>query len=427
MGPKRVLIFPAGTEIAFEIHNALKYSKFVELYAANSTPSHAEFVFERCVCDLPFEKEPGFVDALNKLIQKWGIEYIYPAHDSACLTLMREAANLNAEVISSPLDTVEICRSKNKTFNYFEGEVFIPKHYRSIDEIKEYPVFAKPSIGQGAVGAKTIRSPEELKELLSSEKEFVICDYLPGDEYTVDCFTDKHRELRVCHPRKRERIKTGIAVRSSLIPLDKEIKTIAERINSKLVFNGAWFFQIKKTENGEYRLMEVSPRIPGTMGTSRNLGINYPLLTLYNMWGYDIDIIDNGLDITLDRAFISRYMTNVKYQKVYMDFDDTLYFGNRVNVMMVAFLYQCNNKGIPVILLTKHSGDISVSLKKLKISEFLFSEIIHIGQGEDKSKYIDADGILIDDSFIERQNARNKVGISVYDLDMVESLIDWKL
>lgn len=29
---KRVLIFPAGTEIAFEIVNALKYSKFVEIY-----------------------------------------------------------------------------------------------------------------------------------------------------------------------------------------------------------------------------------------------------------------------------------------------------------------------------------------------------------------------------------------------------------
>ena len=45
MIPKKVLIFPAGTEIAFEIQNALKYSKFVELYGINSTSCHAEFVF----------------------------------------------------------------------------------------------------------------------------------------------------------------------------------------------------------------------------------------------------------------------------------------------------------------------------------------------------------------------------------------------
>ena len=35
MNKKKVLIFPAGTEIAFEIQNSLKYSKFIELYGAN--------------------------------------------------------------------------------------------------------------------------------------------------------------------------------------------------------------------------------------------------------------------------------------------------------------------------------------------------------------------------------------------------------
>ncbi|MCR4612051.1 MAG: ATP-grasp domain-containing protein [Lachnospiraceae bacterium] len=427
MKPKKVLIFPAGTEIAFEIHNALKYSKFVELYGANSMPSHAEFVFERCYEGLPFEKEPGFIDALNALIDKWHIDYIYPARDSACLILTCEAANLHTEVVTSPLRTVEICRSKNRTYEFFEGEDFIPRNYHSIEEIQEYPVFAKPSVGQGSVGARRINSAEELMGLLSLEEEYVICEYLPGEEFTVDCFTDRHGKLRVCHPRNRERIKTGISVRSSLILLDDEIKRIAERINEKLVFNGAWFFQVKKDANGRYVLMEASPRIPGTMGVSRNLGINYPLLTLYNMWGYDVDIIDNETNITLDRAFISRYKTSVKYQKVYIDFDDTLYIRDKVNVMMVAFLYQCVNKGIPIILLTKHSNNIHDSLKKYKISEELFSEIIHIEQQEDKSKYIEADGILIDDSFAERKNVRDKVGIPVYDLDMIESLIDWRI
>ena len=172
-------------------------------------------------------------------------------------------------------------------------------------------------MGQGSVGARKIEQLEDLQEALSEGTEYAICEYLPGNEYTIDCFTDRHGRLRTCHIRQRERIKTGISVRSSLIPMDDDVFDIAEKINTKLEFNGAWFFQLKKNIYGDYRLMEISPRIPGTMGVSRNLGINYPMLTLFNMWGYDVDIIDNKEEITLDRAFISRYKINLSYHHVY--------------------------------------------------------------------------------------------------------------
>ena len=42
---RKVLVFPAGTEIAFEIHHALRSSKFVKLYGATSVACHADFVF----------------------------------------------------------------------------------------------------------------------------------------------------------------------------------------------------------------------------------------------------------------------------------------------------------------------------------------------------------------------------------------------
>lgn len=424
----KILIFPAGTEIAFEIQNALKFSKFVELYGANSIPSHEEFVFERCFEGVPFVNAPGFIEAMNTIVDQHGIDYIYPAHDSACLTLTEAADRIHAKIVTSPLKTVEICRSKNKTYEYFSNRGFIPKFYHSVEEITEYPVFIKPAIGQGSEGAKKIACQEDLIRETQSGTEYTICEYLPGCEYTVDCFTDKNKTLRVCHQRQRERIRTGIAVRSRLIPTEPEIWNIAKDINSELEFNGAWFFQVKKNIKGEYRLLEISSRIPGTMGTSRNLGINYPLLTLYNMWGYDVDIIDNGNEIVLDRAFISRYKTNINYNKVYLDFDDTVYIGNIINITIISFLYQCFNKKKEVILLTKHKNNIHESLSNFCISEKLFSEIVSIPQDEDKSKYIKPNNaIFIDDSFSERFNVHKKTGIPVFDLDMIESLLDWRM
>ena len=428
MRKQKVLIFPAGTEIAFEIQNALKYSKFVELYGCSSIPCHAEFVFERYIEGVPYPDAPGFVDSLNEIIDSYGIDFIYPAHDSACLALTQKQDELHCRVVTSPLKTVEICRSKPDTYEFFKDEDFIPRTYPSAGDIPGYPVFCKPAVGQGSEGAKRVTCREELDLLLSGNEKYVICEYLPGDEYTVDCFTDRNGKLRSSIIRRRERIRAGIAVRSRIVPMEDQVREIAEKINSKMVFSGAWFFQLKRNTSGEYRLLEISPRIPGTMGTTRNLGINYPMLTIFDMLGYDIDIINNEQDILLDRAFISRYKTSVKYRKVYMDFDDTLYLDDKVNITALSFVYQCFNKGIPVILLTKHSEDIYASLERFKISKDLFAEIIHIPRDRDKSEFITGeDAVFIDDSFAERKNIHDKLNIPVYDLDMIESLIDWRM
>ena len=47
---------------------------------------------------------------------------------------------------------------------------------------------------------------------------------------------------------------------------------------------------------------------------------------------------------------------------------------------------------------------------------------------DDKSKYVsNKSSIFIDDSFAERRNILTKCNIPVFDLDMIESLIDWTI
>ena len=76
---RKVLVFPAGTEIAFEIHHALRSSKFVKLYGATSVACHADFVFENCVEGLPYVDEPELVDRLIHLNQSESkLPYILP-------------------------------------------------------------------------------------------------------------------------------------------------------------------------------------------------------------------------------------------------------------------------------------------------------------------------------------------------------------
>ncbi len=423
---KKVLVFPAGTEISFEIHNALRSSKFVKLYGATSVPCHASFVYENCVEGLPYANEPGVIDALNEVIDRFGIDYVYPAHDSALLTLTRERERLHAAVVTSPLETVEICRSKNKTYRFLAGAAYLPRFFSCAEEVGEYPVFIKPSVGQGSEGTMLIHDRRELDEALASDVEYAICEYLPGQEFTVDCFTDRHGVLRFTSPRTRDRIRAGISVRSHFLPRDEQIREIAEDLNRRFSFNGAWFFQLKENAQGRYRLMEVSPRIAGTMGLSRNLGVNMPLLTLYNMWGFDVDILNNDNQLLLDRAFISRFESDIEYDSVYVDFDDTLVLRGQVNPFLIAFLYQARDKGKRLFLLTKHRGDAYERLAQYHIAPSLFEQIIHLERGDSKAPFVKGRAIFIDDSFAERKQVREQCGVPVFDLDMVESLFDWR-
>ena len=423
---KNVLVFPAGTEIALEIHDALKFSKFVRLFGATSVPCHAEFVYAVCEENVPNADDPALIDALNAIIDKYSIDYVYPAHDSALLSLARAQTRLHAPVVSSPLETVEICRSKNKTYEFLKGAPYLPQSYPDAASVPGFPVFIKPSVGQGAVGARRIDDMPHLVEALSDGVEYAICEYLPGDEFTVDCFTDRHGQLRFAAPRQRMRIRAGISVRSRRFAPDKGILSIARDINSRLAFNGAWFFQLKKNAAGEYRLMEIAPRIAGTMCVARNAGVNMPMLTLFNMFGCDVGIIDNANAELVDRAFISRFETDISYDTVYVDFDDTVTVRGKVNTVLMMFLYQARNAGKRIVLLTKHARDIAQSLDEYAVSPRLFDEIVHLDPGADKTPYIRPNSIFIDDSFAERKAVHDICGIPVFDLDMVESLLDWR-
>jgi len=129
---KKVLIFPAGTEIAFEIFNALKDSKFVTLYGGTSASDHSEFVYENLISGFPYIDSEGFLEYLNAIIEKFDIDCIYPAHDSVCVFCSENAEKIKEQVIVTENQTTKVCRSKEETYKLLQGEEFIPRTFENI-------------------------------------------------------------------------------------------------------------------------------------------------------------------------------------------------------------------------------------------------------------------------------------------------------
>ena len=61
----------------------------------------------------------------------------------------------------------------------------------------------------------------------------IVTEYLPGREYTVDCFSDRDQGLQYCAPRLRVRTRNGIAMDSRSVS-DGRVLSMAESIGSVL-------------------------------------------------------------------------------------------------------------------------------------------------------------------------------------------------
>ena len=422
---KKVLVYPCGTEIGLEIERALRYSTHYLVYGGSSDYDHGRFVFERHLDGLPFitdRSSPEEIDAFQAAIEKEDFDFIYPAMDGVVTVFSRYRERLRPVVIAPDAETAVVTRSKRKTYRLLRDVIPVPVCYERPEEVPSFPVFVKPDAGQGSVGARVIRSAEELSEV--DFGKMVCMERLPGEEFTVDCFTNGEGKLLYARGRGRKRIKNGISVNTVFVdnPLFREY---GERINAALSQRGGWFFQLKEAEDGTLKLLEVASRIAGTSAISRCAGVNLPLLTVNVFDGFPIDsVMPNRYEIELDRALENVYAVQLAYDTVYFDYDDTLVERGRVNTRMMQFVYQCVNRGRRLILLSKHEGNLEEELRRYRIAG-VFDEVIHLRREEQKADYVtEPRAIFVDDSYGERRAVAERRGIPVFDPHMIECLLE---
>ncbi|HBG37134.1 MAG TPA: carbamoylphosphate synthase large subunit short form [Treponema sp.] len=420
---KNILIFPCGSEIGLEIHRSVKDSIHFNLIGGSSVDDHGRFLYKNYIGGIPFITDPQCIPELIKIVKEKKIDAIYPAMDLVIAVLKKHEADLGCKIIASPAETTDLCLSKRETYKKLESLIKVPKLYAPSDTLS-FPVFVKPNKGYGSRGAKKISSQKELELHLENNNDVLICEYLSGEEYTVDCFTNKDGELLFAEARTRSRIMNGISVHTKPVEKNETFAAIANKINNHISFRGAWFFQLKKNAKGELVLLEIASRLGGSSGLFRVRGINFALLSLYDAFDIPVSILDNAYSIEMDRALDNRYKTSLVFDEVFIDYDDCIYSKEKgFNLDLMRFIFDCKNKGKKISLLSKHQGNLNEELKKQGIHS-LFDRIIHILESEKKSAYIDnSNAIFIDDSFAERKEVKESVKIPVFSLDMLPCLL----
>ena len=133
-------------------------------------------------------------------------------------------------------------------------------------------------------------------------------EYLPGEEYSVDCLAQEGR-ARLVVPRLRTRMINGISVKGTFVQ-DDAIIAYCRRIIEAIGLHGNIGIQVKKTATGEPLLLEINPRVQGTIVAALGAGVNLPLLAIKQELGMRIE--QHELGVAWGTRF-SRYWTEVFY------------------------------------------------------------------------------------------------------------------
>lgn len=423
MPERRVLVFPAGTEIGLEVHAALRGCRNVKLFAAGENVSnHARFVYPEYHI-IPNVHTDHWLEPLVELCERLKIQYIFPAHDDVIVALSAARDRIPATLVTSNHEACIITRSKSATYRRLTGILAVPRLYPSAADVTSFPVLVKPDKGQGSSHVTLTSTREQLATALATTPEPIICEYLPGEEFTVDCFSSRSQGLLFAGARLRRRMRNGISVNTVNQDLP-EARSIAATIHEELGMRGAWFFQLKRNSNRELVLLEIAPRVAGAMAAHRVAGINFPLLSMMELDGSQLKIAPNRVSVEMDRALCNRYAHDIRFQSLYIDLDDTLICDGKINLDVMKLVFKSLNQNKHVSLITRHKDDLESTLRKFRIGA-LFDEIIHIRGDQKKSDFIKrADAIFVDDSFSERQEVARKHGIPTFDSSMIEALCE---
>jgi carbamoyl-phosphate synthase large subunit len=261
---------------------------------------------------VPSGLDQTYIDAIIEIIQEENIEIILPLCTFELLPLSKsrkEIEDYGAKVAVSKPKALEKAIDKAKTYEFIKGD-FIPE-YKVANDFEAFknavhelgypkkPVVFKPSFGRGMRGFRIIKDNVKKKDLLFNYKprstfirmteiseilkggnfpQLVVMEYLPGEEYSVDTLS-KDGQIYYSIARKRIETRRGISY-VGRIEKNEELEEASQEIVRQLGLDYSINIQFKATESGEHKLIEINPRVSGSLVFCVEAGVNLPYFTV---------------------------------------------------------------------------------------------------------------------------------------------------
>ncbi len=216
-------------------------------------------------------------------------DVIFPVDENPIRAVAAVSGDLTVPTVAIPsLDAFDICNDKY-VFAQFCAEHDLPQPasghlVTSPEDIPDdlaYPVMAKPPIGGGGRGVVRLDSRNAVIERLESHESdsgppLLVQDFVPGSD--IDCsFLAESGQV----------VAAAVQTRTSMTDrtvhfLDRpDVVEICARLAAALNYDGLAHVDLRIDErDGSIRLVELNPRVWGSVAYAMQAGINFPKLAV---------------------------------------------------------------------------------------------------------------------------------------------------
>jgi carbamoyl-phosphate synthase large subunit len=317
-GALRVLVTGAGGPAAIAAMKSLHADDSIELLAADMDPWAAGLYLVPPAARtlIPAGAAAGFTDALLAQCVKLGVDVILPTVDAELRPLAHAREAFKAagiDLLLAPAAALDVILDKLLLAEHCAAVVRVPRTELFgpfVDpDSWSYPVIVKPREGSGSRGIVMVGSAAELAKLaaLDLTAALIVQEFLPGEEYSVDVLADADGRVVASVPRLRARVDSGVSVGGRTVH-DAEVewfgRTVAQATGVTFVAN----VQCKRDQGGSPALLEVNPRMPGTLGLTIASGVDMPRLALASLLGQPLPATIDFRELAVIRFLDERFV-----------------------------------------------------------------------------------------------------------------------
>jgi carbamoyl-phosphate synthase large subunit len=312
-----ILVPSASAPAGINTIKSLKMVNYpVRIVASDSNPFSAGFFMSDAYEVLPEIDSKLYITRLLEIVTKHKINVLMP---SSGYDIYQYSANkekllkLGALPVVSDIKTMKICRDKIQTFNYLSKKFELPFTTLDYKKVKGFPLIAKPRYGKGSKGIVKINDENELKYVRFNSENLIFQEYLPGTEYTIDVLSDLECEPILAVPRVRVETRAGISTVGTIVK-DKNISETCKSIAKYLKIRGPCCIQMKESNDGILKVVEVNPRMGGGTIFAALAGANFPAMILDMVNGKKLKIPKIS-EVTVVRYFEEIVVKNGRAMK----------------------------------------------------------------------------------------------------------------
>ena len=292
---KKILISAANGIVMESLIKILSKSFYVVGIDSQSLGNAKNYCDEFYVS--PDGKSKKFINFLYKISFKVDFIFLFVDEEIRNVNKNRKKfKNIKSKLILSDFKTIDICTNKYKTRKFFNNsKINLP------GENFSRRMIAKPIFGRGSKNLFHIKNKKDYL-FFKRKKNFIIQNLIKGKEFTSDCIFNDKGELIFSLTRERQ-IHRGVSIVGKIVK-EENIKKQIILISKLLKFYGPINIQFIKDESEKIWLIEINPRLSGSIEFSIKAGFN-PLLYFNNKKFYKPKIKYNSV-------FVRHLVSNLK-------------------------------------------------------------------------------------------------------------------